>query len=100
MDDDKKQIVVALSGPDPITDLNSKNILAIINMFPTMRYEWSFNRGSMNRPKGKLIFEVPREKPEQKLSEWEISWLSTLTIGAEADTGYGPLTNPALPPTK
>src|SRR6476659_9260786 len=56
MDEDKRRIVIGLSGPDRVTDLNSKNILAIIRLFPAnKRYESLLERGGgMPKPGGKL----------------------------------------------
>ena len=86
------QITVSLTGPRTLrTDVASKNVVAIIELFPSERDDLAargLGMESVLKPKGRLVFFVPREHPEQRLGEWEIvSWMSKILPETKAEPG-------------
>ena len=90
LDQNKRQIVVQLTSRTP-RDVNSKNVVTIIRLFPATRDDRiSVLRGRITKPKGKLRFLVPKDNPEEKLSEWEISRQTSFPTEAEPDQSSEP----------
>jgi len=67
-----RTITIPLWFPFNHKGKNEKNIKILISQFPCSKPERNAH-GRKCVPTGKLAFRVPRESPEEKISEWELA---------------------------